>query len=100
MPFGRWPHAPTLPDLFDSRAYPDIALSRNIERNVIAKLEISADGMVSSCNAPGNFAYPQFVDAVCNVLKKGARFEPARDSSGQAVAAPYVVIVRFQMGRY
>jgi hypothetical protein len=89
-----------LPDLFDSAAYPDIALNRNIERNVIAKLEIAADGSVSACGTPHNFAYPQFVDAVCKVLTKGARFEPARNSSGRAVAAPYVVIVSFQMGGY
>lgn len=89
-----------LPDLFDSRAYPDIALNRNIERNVIAKLEIGVDGTVSSCNAPGNFGYPQFVNAVCNVLKKNARFEPARTSTGKAIPAPYVVIVSFKMGGF
>lgn len=90
----------SLVDLFSSDAYPEIALFRSVERNIIAKLDVGVDGSVLSCTVPGNFAYPQFVDAVCKILKAGARFHPARDSSGQAVAAPYVVVVSFKMGGY
>jgi hypothetical protein len=95
------PHAiGSLPDLFDSTVYPSLALSRSVERNVITKLDIGADGSVTSCGAPGHFAYPQFVDSVCKVLKSGARFTPARDATGAAVAAPYVLIVSFRVGAY
>lgn len=90
----------SLIDLFSSDAYPEIALSRSVERNIIARLQVGTDGSVLSCSVPGNFAYPQFVDAVCKILKGGARFHPARDSTGQAVEAPYVVIVSFKMGGY
>ena len=96
------PHAiGSMPDLFEAAAsYPSLALARSVERNVIAKLQVGADGSVASCGAPGNYAYPQFVDSVCKVLKDRVRFEPARDISGAAVAAPYVLIVSFRVGAY
>jgi TonB-like protein len=90
----------SLAELFNSDAYPGLALARDVERNVIARLEVGADGKVMSCSAPGHYAYPQFVDAVCNVLAKGARFEPARDSNGRAVSAPFVQVVSFKIGGY
>jgi hypothetical protein len=86
-----------LADLFNSDLYPAIAGSRNVERNVIAVMEVGADGRVKSCNAPGDYAYPEFVKASCDVFVKGARFEPARDGSGNAVAAPFVQIVSFKL---
>lgn len=89
-----------LVDLFNSDNYPHAGLADSMERNVIARLQVGADGNVLSCDAPGHFGYPQFVDSVCGVLKKGAHFEPARDASGKAVAAPYVVVVAFRMGGY
>jgi hypothetical protein len=86
-----------LVDLFNSDNYPAGAAISSIERNVIATTKVGTDGRVIECSAPGNFAYPQFVDSVCGVLKKGARFEPARDSSGETVPAPYVVLVGFRL---
>ena len=95
------PHAMgSLADLFESAAYPSLALARSVERDVIAKLQVGTDGSVLSCGAPGNFAYPQFVDSVCKVLKDRVRFEPARDASGAAVTAPYVLIVSFRVRSY
>lgn len=86
-----------LVDLFNSDNYPAVAAMAAMERNVIATVEVGTDGRIGSCSAPGHFAYPQFVSSVCNVLRKGARFEPARDSEGKAVAAPYVVLVSFRL---
>ena len=88
-----------LVDLFNPDNYPVAALISSMERNVIATTRVGADGRVSECSAPGNFAYPQFVDSVCAVLRKGARFEPARDAGGTAVPAPYVVLVGFRLRR-
>jgi hypothetical protein len=85
--------------LFDSNVYPGLAAFRNVERNIIARTQVAPDGNVLSCSVPGNFGYPEFVDAVCDVLKKGAHFEPAHDKNGKAVAAPYVVLVSFRMER-
>ena len=63
--------------------------------NVVAKLDIGDDGSVRSCSANGNHKVEDFVRLVCDKLKSNARFEPARDSSGKTVAAPYIVVVRF-----
>jgi hypothetical protein len=86
-----------LVDLFSSDNYPTAAGMAGVQRNVIAKVEVGADGSVTACNAPNNFPYPQFVDSVCGVLRKSARFEPARDQNGKTVSAPYVVIVSFRL---
>jgi hypothetical protein len=89
-----------LSDLFTGDNYPGVGLSKNIESLVIARMEIGTDGRVSSCVSPGHHDYPQFVAAVCDVLTRDARFTPAMDAGGRAVAAPYVTYARFRIAGY
>jgi TonB family protein len=75
--------------------YPPAALAKGIEADAVIRLDVSAGGRVSNC-AGLEAPYKDFVDAACKVLR-GARFQPAMDSAGNAVPAPFVVDVRFRV---
>ena len=86
-----------LREFFSSADYPVARARAGMVSNIVAKMQISADGTVISCAPHGKHRVPDFVDLVCGRLKAKARFEPARNAQGEAVAAPYVVTARFTL---
>jgi protein TonB len=71
-----------LRSLFTADDYPASAQSAGAEGTAQAELTISATGQVVSCNlirSTGNSALDQ---ATCNILRRRAKFTPARDSNG------------------
>ena len=84
-----------LKEFFSYVDYPSAAARMGMMSNIVAKLDVGADGLVQSCKAHGNHSVVDFVELVCTRLKSKARFEPARDANGIALAAPYVVVVKF-----
>ncbi len=69
--------------LFSPDDYPASAQSSGAEGTAQAQLTIGADGRVTGCNlirATGNSALDS---ATCNILRRRAKFTPARDSNGQ-----------------
>ena len=68
--------------------------------DIIAKLDVAEDGSVRDCHWLGPQKFPQFGQAICKGLKERAHFLPARDATGQAVAAPYVTVAAFRMSGY
>lgn len=87
-----------LRQLFASFDYPTEALHLGLAGNALTRLEVAADGTVSGCESLNASKYMGFESATCSRLKR-ARFKPALDAAGNAVAAPYVVNVIFSMGR-
>ena len=75
--------------------YPRKALRYGLRGWGIARVEIGADGRIKACTSINGGLYREFSDTVCSVLKRRARFLPARDSNDNAVAAPYVAMIRF-----
>ena len=58
-------------------------------------LNVDANGAVTKCTIQET-TYPKaFDDAVCNAVTKRARFKPALDANGQAVASYWQRTVRF-----
>ena len=86
-----------LREFFSAADYPVARARAGMVSNIVAKMQISADGTVSSCTPHGKHRVPDFVELVCGRLKAKARFEPARNAQGEAVAAPYVVTARFTL---
>jgi protein TonB len=69
--------------LFSADDYPASAQAAGAEGTAQAELTIGTDGRVVSCNltrSTGNSALDQ---ATCNILRRRAKFTPARDSNGQ-----------------
>ena len=61
---------------------------------VVARLDLAADGSVVKCTVV-NRPPEEFVPAACNALMKNARFHPAMDAQGKATPAPYIFQVNF-----
>lgn len=74
--------------------YPDRQKIYKDDIEVVARLDVAADGSVSKCTVV-NRPPEEFVPAACNALMRNASFQPARDAKGQAVAAPYLFHVSF-----
>jgi TonB family protein len=83
-------------DRFRDLDYPPEALAASAEADAIIRLDVMPDGTVGECRSLNAGRYKGFERASCAVLK-GARFQAAIDATGIAVAAPYVVDVRFRV---
>jgi protein TonB len=72
--------------LFNEGDYPAAAMDSGAEGTSRARLDIGSDGRVTNCTivqSAGNRALDQ---ATCSVLKRRARFTPARDGTGNPIS--------------
>ena len=70
--------------LFSADDYPAAAQSAGAEGTAQATLTIGPDGRVVSCNLSRSTGNSSLDSATCNILRRRAKFTPARDSNGQA----------------
>jgi periplasmic protein TonB len=84
--------------LFSADDYPASAQAAGAEGTAQAELTIGADGRVVGCNlirSTGNSALDQ---ATCNILRRRAKFTPARDSNGNPTTDTYTTPpIRWQL---
>jgi periplasmic protein TonB len=59
------------------------------------RLEIAANGAVSSCTITGSTGHPALDEATCGLISRRAKFQPARGSDGEPVAGSYSSAVRW-----
>ena len=64
-------------------------INRGFEGLAGFRLEIDARGRVSDCAITRSTGHSVLDDATCRLLERRARFDPARDSSGNAVAGSF-----------
>jgi protein TonB len=72
--------------LFSDSDYPASAQAAGAQGTARASITVGPDGRVQSCNitqSTGNSALDQ---ATCNIIRRRAKFTPAHDASGNAVA--------------
>ena len=75
--------------------YPNIALLNLISGMTEVRMTVDAKGRARDCVVQVSTWAPQFGADTCEALKTIARFEPARDSQGNAVTALYRTSVVF-----
>ena len=90
----------SLPGRMGDEAYPHLtqraALADSVHGTLILRLDIGADGKIHGCT-PVNPAKTRTIeDTACDLIRS-AKFQPALDTAGQAVPAPYIYYVRYQM---
>lgn len=68
--------------LFSADDYPASAQSAGAEGTVRASLSIGPDGRVTGCSITQSSGNNSLDQATCNVLRRRAKFTPARDSNG------------------
>jgi protein TonB len=75
-----------LRSLFSADDYPAGAQSAGAEGTAQATLSISPDGRVVGCNLIRSTGNSSLDSATCNILRRRAKFTPARDSNGNATS--------------
>ena len=70
--------------LFTTDDYPASALAANAEGTSQAQLTIGPTGAVVSCNIIRSSGNASLDSATCNILRRRAKFSPARDNEGNA----------------
>lgn len=58
---------------------------------------VDAEGRVEKCTPIRSSGYAEFDSVTCRRVEQRARFDPARDTDGNAVRAPYVMRVTFRI---
>ncbi|MEO7634679.1 MAG: TonB family protein [Sphingomicrobium sp.] len=72
--------------LFSADDYPAAAESAGAEGTARASLTIGPDGRVTGCSITQSSGNSSLDSATCNVLRRRAKFTPARDSNGNATS--------------
>lgn len=80
-----------------SSDYPLKMLSSGQPAIVEFRLSVGADGIPTACHIQSTTRPKEFDDAVCESVMRRARFDPALDANGTAIASYYRNTVRFQL---
>lgn len=67
------------------------ASARKGSGTVSVRLDVAPSGMVSGCTIIKSDVSPALNAATCAMFARNARFKPARDASGKAIASTYTV---------
>lgn len=69
--------------------YPAAAARQNHQGTVAFQLTIDSSGLPAGCSVVQSSGFEELDQQVCSLMVQRARFSPARDASGKAIAAPY-----------
>jgi protein TonB len=84
--------------LFSADDYPASAQAAGAEGTAQAQLTIGADGRVVGCNLIRSTGNGALDSATCNILRRRAKFTPARDSNGNPTTDTYTTPpIRWQL---
>ena len=75
--------------LFSADDYPAAAQSAGAEGTAQATLTIGPDGRVEACNLTRSTGNSALDSTTCNILRRRAKFSPAKDSNGQPTTDTY-----------
>lgn len=83
--------------LFSDDDYPPSALRNEEAGTTTVRLTVGPDGRVSGCDIAGSSGSSTLDQATCNVLKRRARFTPAKDAGGQPTSDTYTQRVTWRI---
>jgi protein TonB len=75
--------------LFSADDYPASAQAANAEGTAQAQLTIGPDGRVTGCSLVRSTGNSALDGATCNILRRRAKFVPAKDSNGNPTSDTY-----------
>lgn len=79
--------------------YPTAALRAEEEGVVAITVQVGSNGRVTGCTVTASSGSSALDGAACRLYQRRARFEPARDNAGSAIATSYSDRVRWQLPR-
>ncbi|MBT2135152.1 TonB family protein [Croceibacterium sp. LX-88] len=79
--------------------YPRRAVNDEIEGRVGVRVQISADGRVSSCSVSSSSGSSILDEAACADLTRFGRFKPALNDDGDPTTGSWATTIVYQLGR-
>ena len=86
-----------LPSLFSTDDYPQAAIRGEEQGTTAVRLTISPDGRVSDCSVTSSSGSSSLDGATCSILKRRARFSPAKDQNGQPISDTTSTRIRWEL---
>ncbi|HVF83853.1 MAG TPA: energy transducer TonB [Sphingomicrobium sp.] len=76
----------SLPGLFSTDDYPQDAIRNEDQGTTAVRLTIDGSGRVSGCTVTASSGSSSLDNATCRIIRARARYTPAKDQNGQAIA--------------
>jgi periplasmic protein TonB len=80
-----------------SEDYPSGPMREGVEGTTSFRLEVGPDGRPTGCSVTGSSGSGELDSTTCKLLMRRARFNPAKDTSGNALSSSYSSRVRWQI---
>lgn len=80
--------------------YPASALSALAEGETHALIDVSPEGRASNCRVIRTSGNQEIDEATCMIVTKRARYDPARNYEGGAIAAPFYLTFRWEIPKW
>ena len=78
--------------------YPSESLAKGERGIVNFRLAVDATGQVTDCVVQSSISADEFRKLSCDLIKRRARFEPARSREGKSIPSYYISSVRWTLG--
>jgi periplasmic protein TonB len=76
----------SLPSLFSDDDYPQSAIRNEEQGTTAVRLSIGTDGRVADCSITSSSGSTALDNATCSIIRRRARYTPAKDQSGNPIA--------------
>ena len=86
-----------LPSLFSTDDYPPSALRNEEQGTTAVRLTVGTDGRVAACAVTSSSGSTALDNATCNILKRRARYSPAKDQAGNPISDTDTARIRWQL---
>ncbi|WP_344707208.1 energy transducer TonB [Sphingomonas swuensis] len=97
---ARWPESKApIVSYIDDGDYPADAIRNEEQGRVLVRFWVSAEGLATSCAVRQSSGSALLDRTTCEILQRRARFDPARDKAGAAMAAPSFAEIRWVIPR-
>jgi protein TonB len=83
--------------LFSNDDYPASALRNEEQGTTVVRLTIGPDGRVSDCSITSSSGSSSLDSTTCNILRRRARFTPAKDQAGNPISDTYTQRIRWEI---
>ena len=77
--------------------YPQPAVRNEEQGTTAVKLTVGPDGRVSNCSITASSGSSSLDNATCSILRRRARFTPAKDQAGNPISDTYSQRIRWEL---
>lgn len=86
-----------LPSLFSNDDYPQSAIRNEEQGTTAVRLTIGTDGRVTGCDITSSSGSSALDSTTCSILRRRARFTPAKDQAGNPIVDTTTTRIRWQL---